>query len=178
MAILKILTYPEPVLRQRSKPVGRWDEELYKLIEDMTDTLEAVPGLGLAAVQVGVPVRLFIYDEGPGDGKSERSYSVLVNPEVVSQEGEIREEEGCLSILEYRDIVIRSAVVKVTGFNKKGDPAEIAAEGLLARVFQHEIDHLNGVLFIDRLSSLKRGLFLRRVKKLQKQSKAELSGKL
>ncbi len=178
MAALKIMTYPEPVLRQRSQSVERWDKELDKLIEDMTETLNAVPGLGLAAVQVGVPVRLFIYDEKPRDEKGEKHYSVMINPEIAYAEGEVKEEEGCLSIPEYRDMVVRSAVVRVKGLSKRGEPVEIRAEGLLARVFQHEIDHLNGVLFIDRLSSLKRGLYLRRVRKLQKQSKAELSGKV
>lgn len=178
MSVLKIIEYPDPILRERSKPVEKWDEELYRLIEDMMDTLNAVPGLGLAAVQVGVPRRVFIYDEDVGKEKSVKGYSVLINPEIVYQEGEIKEEEGCLSIPDYRDTVIRAAVVRVKGFNREGGNVEIAGEGLLARLFQHEIDHLNGILFIDRLSSLKRGLFLRRMKKRQKQLKAELTGKL
>lgn len=178
MAILKIREYPDPVLRQESKPVEKWDEDLHALIRDMMDTLDAVPGLGLAAVQVGVPVRVFIYDENAGKEKAEKGYSALVNPEIVYREGEIKEEEGCLSIPDYRDTVLRSAIVTVKGFDEKGGAVEIKAEGLLARVFQHEIDHLNGILFIDRLSSLKKGLFQRRMKKLQRQMRAELSGKL
>lgn len=178
MPALKIVTYPDPILHQRSKPVERWDRGLVKLIEDMMDTLDVVHGLGLAAVQVGVSLRVFIYDVRSVEERPEKSYSVLINPEIVHQEGEIKEEEGCLSVPDYRDVVRRAAVVRVKGFNKEGDPVELAGEGLLARVFQHEIDHLNGVLFIDRLSSLKRGLFVRRMKKVQKQSKAELSAKV
>ena len=177
MAILKIRELPDPILRQRSKSVENWGEELYKLIENMIATLEAIPGLGLAAVQVGVPIRMFIYDESLGKEKPVKGYSVLINPEIVYQEGEEKEEEGCLSIPDYRDTVIRAAVVRVKGSNKEGESVEITGEGLLARVFQHEIDHLNGVLFIDRLSSLKRGLFLRRMKKQQRQLKEELLGK-
>lgn len=176
MSILKIIEYPDPILRQKSKPVDKWDDMLYKLIEDMKDTLGAVPGLGLAAVQVGVPAQMFIYDDSVGKGKPVKDYAVLINPEIIYQEGKIKEEEGCLSIPDYRDMVERAAIVKVKGYDRDGKPVEITGEGLLARMFQHEIDHLNGVLFIDRLSSLKRGLFLRRMKKLQRQMKAELSG--
>ncbi len=176
MAVLKIIEYPDPILRQKSKPVDKWDDSLYKLIEDMKDTLGVVPGLGLAAVQVGVPVQVFIYDDSVGKGKPAKDYAVLINPEIIYQEGKIKEEEGCLSIPDYRETVERAAVVKVKGYDMDGKPVEITGEGLLARMFQHEIDHLNGTLFIDRLSSLKRGLFLRRMKKLQRQMKAELSG--
>ncbi|MBI5407268.1 MAG: peptide deformylase [Nitrospirae bacterium] len=178
MAVLKIVTYPDPRLQQKSRPVEKWDKELYKLIEDMEHTLDAAPGLGLAAVQVGVSLQVFLYDENAGEEKSTKSYRAMINPEILFREGEIREEEGCLSIPDYRDTVVRAAVVRVKGFNKEGEPVEVIGEGLLARVFQHEIDHVNGILFINRLSSLKRGLFLRRMKKLQRQTKAELSGKV
>ncbi len=178
MAILKIITYPDPLLQQKSRLVEKWDKELYKLIEDMEDTLDATPGLGLAAVQVGVSLQVFLYDENAGGEKAAKSYKAMINPEIIFREGEIKEEEGCLSIPDYRDTVARAAVVRVKGFNKEGEPVEVIGEGLLARVFQHETDHVNGILFIDRLSSLKRGLFLRRMKKLQRQTKAELSGKV
>ncbi|MDZ4384558.1 MAG: peptide deformylase [Nitrospirota bacterium] len=178
MAVLKIITYPDPRLQQKSRPVEKWDKELYKLIEDMEQTLGAAPGLGLAAVQVGVSLQVFLYDENAGGGKVTKSYKAMINPEIIFREGEIKEEEGCLSIPDYRDTVVRAAVVRVKGFNKEGEPVEVMGEGLLARVFQHEIDHVNGVLFIERLSSLKRSLFLRRMKKLQRQAKAELAEKV
>lgn len=175
MSILRIREYPDPILRQKSKPVEKWDDELNKVIQDMMDTIDAVPGLGLAAVQVGAPVSLFIYDPDLSSESPVKNYSVFINPEIVYEEGEVKGEEGCLSVPDYRDSVVRAQVVKVRGYNKNGESIEITAEGLLARVFQHEIDHLNGVLFIDRLSSLKRGLFLRRMKKRERQLKSEMS---
>jgi len=104
--------------------------------------------------------------------------AVLVSREIIYEEGEVKGEEGCLSVPDYREFVVRAEIVKVKGYDRDGKGIEITAEGLLARVFQHEIDHTNGVLFIDRLSSLKRGLFLRRMKKRERQSKAEMSGRL
>ncbi|MEK6714191.1 MAG: peptide deformylase [Nitrospirota bacterium] len=178
MSVLRIREYPDPILRQKSKPVEKWDDELNKVIQDMMDTIDAVPGLGLAAVQVGAPVSLFIYDPDLSSESPVKDYSVFINPEIVYEEGEVKGEEGCLSVPDYRDSVVRAQVVKVRGYNKNGEGIEITAEGLLARVFQHEIDHLNGVLFIDRLSSLKRGLFLRRMKKRERQLKSEMSGRL
>ena len=178
MSVLRIREYPDPILRQKSKPVEKWDDELNKVIQDMMDTIDAVPGLGLAAVQVGAPVSLFIYDPDLSSESRVKNYSVFINPEIVYEEGEVKGEEGCLSVPDYRDSVVRAQVVKVRGYNKNGESIEITAEGLLARVFQHEIDHLNGVLFIDRLSSLKRGLFLRRMKKRERQLKSEMSERL
>jgi len=180
MPVLRIIEYPDPFLRQKCKPIEKWDDALFKLIHDMADTLSMVPGLGLAAIQVGVPLSLFIYDESLGMERPKKdAYSVLINPEIVYQEGEIKEEEGCLSIPDYRDTVVRAKIVRVKGFDKDGKGIEITRDGLLARVFQHEIDHLNGILLIDRLSSLKKGLFHRRIKKLQKQqAKEELLGKV
>jgi len=178
MSVLGIREYPDPILRQKSRRVEKWDDDIHRLIQDMMDTIDAVPGLGLAAVQVGVPVSLFIYDPDLSSESPVKNYSVFINPEIVYEEGEVKGEEGCLSVPDYRDSVVRAQVVKVRGHNKNGESIEITAEGFLARVFQHEIDHLNGVLFIDRLSSLKRGLFLRRMKKRERQSKAEMSGRL
>ncbi len=176
MAVLKIIEYPDPILRQKSRNIEKWDEDLDKLIKDMMDTLDEVPGLGLAAVQVGVPVQIFVYDANLGKEEKNR-YAVVINPEIVFKDGEIKDEEGCLSIPDYRDSVVRAAVVRVKVFDQEGNSIELGCDGLLARLFQHEIDHLNGILFIDRLSSLKKSLFLRRMKKLQKQSKGELSAK-
>ncbi|MBI5194597.1 MAG: peptide deformylase [Nitrospirae bacterium] len=176
MAVLKIIEYPDPILREKSRNIEKWDEELNKLIRDMMDTLDKVPGLGLAAVQVGVPVQMFVYDANLGKEQKNR-YAVVINPEIVFKDGEIKDEEGCLSIPDYRDSVVRAAVVRVKIFDGEGNSLELGCDGLLARLFQHEIDHLNGILFIDRLSSLKKSLFLRRMRKLQKQSKGELSAK-
>lgn len=178
MSVLGIREYPDPILRQKSRRVEKWDDELQRLIQDMMDTLDATPGLGLAAVQVGVPVSLFIYDPGLSSEGSLIKYSVFINPVITSKEGEVKGEEGCLSVPDYRDSVVRAEIVTVKGCDRNGNSMEITADGLLARVFQHEIDHTNGVLFIDHLSSLKRGLFLRRMKKLERQLKAEMSGRL
>jgi len=178
MSVLGIREYPDPILRQKSRRVEKWDDDLQRLIQDMMDTLDAVPGLGLAAVQVGAPVSLFIYDADLSSESPVKNYSVFINPEIIYEEGEVKGEEGCLSVPDYREFVVRAEIVKVKGYDRDGKGIEITAEGLLARVFQHEIDHTNGVLFIDRLSSLKRGLFLRRMKKRERQSKAEMSGRL
>ena len=178
MAVLGIREYPDPILRQKSRRVEKWDDDLQRLIQDMMDTLDAVPGLGLAAVQVGAPVRVFIYDQGLSSEATRTNYSVFINPEITSEEGEVKGEEGCLSVPDYREYVVRAEIVTVKGCDRDGNSIEIKAEGLLARVFQHEIDHINGVLFIDRISSLKRGLFLRRMKKRERQLKAEMSGRL
>ncbi len=173
MAVKKIVEYPDPRLKLKSTTIEKWDEELRNLIKDMKDTLKVVPGLGLAAIQIGVPKRVFIYDEYLGEEKVIKDFAVLINPVIIHQEGIAKDEEGCLSIPGYRDTVVRSARVIVRGQREDGTEVEIEAEGLLARLFQHEIDHLEGILFIDRLSSLKKSLFLRRIRKLQRQRRLE-----
>ena len=178
MSALEIREYPDPILRQKSRRVEKWDDNLQGLIQDMMDTLDATPGLGLAAVQVGAPVSLFIYDPGHSSEGPLINYSVFINPVITFKEGEVKGEEGCLSVPDYRDSVVRAEIVTVKGCDRDGNSIEMTAERLLARVFQHEIDHINGVLFIDHLSSLKRGLFLRRMKKLERQLKSEMSGRL
>lgn len=178
MSVRGIREYPDPILRQKSRRVEKWDDDLQRLIQDMMDTLNAVPGLGLAAVQVGAPVSLFIYDPCHSSEGPLVNYSVFINPVITCEEGEVKGEEGCLSVPDYREFVVRAEIVKVKGCDRDGNSIEMTAEGLLARVFQHEIDHINGVLFIDRLSSLKRGLFLRRMKKRERQLKSEMSGRL
>ncbi len=177
MSVRKIREYPDPLLRQKSRRVENWDDDLRGLIQDMMDTLDAIPGLGLAAVQVGASESLFIYDPDPSSDSRVKKYAVFINPEIQYEEGEVKGEEGCLSVPDYRDYVVRAEKVKVKGHDEDGNNIEMTVEGLLARVFQHEIDHLNGVLFIDRLSSLKRGLFLRRMKKRDRQARAEMSGR-
>jgi len=163
MAILHICTYPEEILRQRAEPITEIDEEIVKLVDHMAETMYSAPGIGLAATQVGVAKQLLVADIAPR--KPESELIVLINPEIVAAEGEVIIEEGCLSVPEYQAEVKRHEKITVRGLNLKGEEVEIEAEGLLAVVLQHEIDHLNGMLFIDRLSKLKRDLYKRRVRK-------------
>jgi peptide deformylase len=164
MEPLKILTYPDKFLSEPTKPVENIDEKIQNLIKDMASIMYQAPGIGLAAIQVGINKSLLIYDVSPRDEK--RSLEVLINPRIVESEGTtISEDEGCLSVPDFRSNVNRAAYVLVEGFDNKEKPLRIEAEGLLAVVLQHEIDHLNGILFIDRISSLKREIYKRRVKK-------------
>lgn len=169
--IMKIFTYPERVLREKAAPVENIDEELDKLIEGMAETMYAAPGIGLAANQVGIPKQLITYDVTPKE--EGRNLSVLINPEIVLAEGSVTFDEACLSIIDFSAEVVRNAQVKVRGVDRQGNPVDIEADGLLAVCLQHEIDHLNGVLFIDHVSSLKRALYKKRLKKILKKSKNE-----
>jgi peptide deformylase len=137
---------------------------MQRLIDNMAETMYAAPGLGLAANQVGALQRLIVFDVSHKEG-GPRKLQVVLNPRIVAKEGEILYEEGCLSVPDFSAEVRRHAKVLVEGLDREGKPIEITGEGLLAIVLQHEIDHLNGVLFIDHISRLKRGLFLRRLKK-------------
>jgi len=163
MAILHICTYPEEILSKPAEPITEIDGEVVKLVEQMAETMYSAPGIGLAATQVGVAKQLLVADLAPRRPESE--LIVLINPEIVAAEGEVIFEEGCLSVPDYQAEVKRHEKITVRGLNLKGEEVEIEAEGLLAIVLQHEIDHLNGILFIDRLSKLKRDLYKRRVKK-------------
>jgi peptide deformylase len=163
MAILQICTYPKAVLSQRAEPITEIDEEVVTLVDHMAETMYSAPGIGLAATQVGVAKQILVADIAPRTPESE--LIVLINPEIVAAEGEVIFEEGCLSVPDYQAEVKRHEKVTVRGLNLKGEEVEIEAEGLLAVVLQHEIDHLNGKLFIDRLSKLKRDLYKRRVRK-------------
>lgn len=164
MTILEILTYPNKFLSKPVKQIENIDGELQKLIDDMGSTMYDAPGIGLAAIQVGHDKSLLVYDVSPKD--EERSLQVLINPRIISKEGTvISEEEGCLSVPEFRSDVKRASIILVEGVDREGKPLRIEAEGLLSLVLQHEIDHLNGKLFIDRISSLKRQIYKRRVKK-------------
>ncbi len=163
MAILHICTYPEEILRQRAEPITEIDEEVVKLVDHMAETMYSAPGIGLAATQVGVAKQVLVADMAPRRPESE--LIVLINPEIVAAEGEVIFEEGCLSVPDYQAEVKRHEKITVRGLNLKGEEVEIEAEGLLAVVLQHEIDHLNGMLFIDRLSKLKRDLYKRKVRK-------------
>jgi len=167
--IMKIFKFPEPVLREQAEPVENIDEELQKLIDDMGETMYAAPGIGLAANQVGEPLQLLVYDLTPRD--QGRNLCVLMNPEIVSAEGEILYDEACLSVIDFSAEVKRHAMVKVRGFDRHGKPVDIEAEGLMAICLQHEIDHLNGKLFIDHISSLKRALYKRRLQRMLRNEK-------
>jgi peptide deformylase len=169
MAILPILTLPDPRLRKPSAPVECVDDELRKLADDMLETMYAAPGIGLAAVQVGVPRRLIVLDTAKDEEPPKPL--VLVNPEIVSLGPELRmHEEGCLSIPDLRIEIERPSLVRVRYLDREGKRQEMMAEGLLATAIQHEIDHLNGKLIIDFLSRLKRDIIVR---KFKKQAKAE-----
>lgn len=164
MAVLKILVYPNPILRKKSAPVEKIDKEIEKLLDDMAETMYDAPGVGLAAPQVGVNLRVIVVDVSPRDENSPGLIE-LINPEIISSEGEQWGEEGCLSIPGFLSDVKRKEKVRVRGLNRKGETVEIEAEELLARAFQHEIDHLDGILFIDRLSRLKRELLKKKIEK-------------
>ncbi len=166
MALQTIRTYPDPVLRARTSRVEAIDDSLQRLIDDMVETMHAAPGVGLAANQVGVPLQIAVIDIGDREeGRPKRSLIVLINPEILSEEGSVVAEEGCLSIPDLSEKVKRAARVKVRAQDRAGKPFELEADGLMAKALQHEIDHLNGILFVDRLSPLKRNIIRRRLKK-------------
>jgi peptide deformylase len=167
MAKLPIITLPDRRLRKASEPVERVDDGLRKLMDDMLETMYAAPGVGLAAVQVGVPRRLIVLDTAKDEGPPRPL--AMVNPEIVALGSEMRlHEEGCLSIPDVRVEIERPATVTVRFIDRDGKTQKLAAEGLLATVIQHEIDHLNGKLIIDYLSRLKRDIIVRRFKKQAK----------
>jgi peptide deformylase len=164
MNMLDILTYPDNFLSQPTKPLDNIDGQVQEMIDKMALTMYGAPGIGLAAIQVGWDKSLLIYDVSPRD--ENRSLNVLINPKIITREGEIvSENEGCLSVPDFRADVKRAAAVTVEGHDREGKPLKIDAEGILAIVLQHEIDHLNGTLFIEHISSLKRQMYKRRIKK-------------
>ena len=164
--IHEIVKYPDPVLHKAGEPVTVFDKELKTLVDEMFASMYDAHGIGLAAPQIGLSKRLTVIDVS--FKKNPEDKLVLINPEIIEREGEQYEEEGCLSLPDIRDKVKRSAKVKVRAQNVKGEWFEIEGEELLARAFQHEIDHLDGILFIDRLSRLKKDLTVRKIKKLIK----------
>lgn len=167
--IRPIVKYGHPVLHTAAAPVETIDEEIGRLIDDMVETMYAEPGIGLAATQVGVPLRVLVIDLSVG--KKAGSLLHVINPVIVEREGRQYEDEGCLSVPGYTAHVERDARVVVEGLDRTGAPVRHEAEGLLARAFQHEIDHLDGRLYVDRLRGLKRQLILRGVQKRQRQGK-------
>lgn len=164
---LKIFTYPDPVLRVHADPVENIDGEIQDLVDRMIEIMYAAPGIGLAANQVGVLKRVVIFEQDPGE--SGRNPGVLINPEIILSEGEITSSEACLSVIDYSAEITRKLYVKVRGVDRQGRPMDIEAENLRAICLQHEIDHLNGMLFIDHISSLKRALYKKRLKKRLKE---------
>lgn len=165
--MLDILTYPDKFLKQQTVPVENIDGSLQTLFDNMAATMYLAPGVGLAAPQVGIGQRFLIYDITPRE--DEHDLHVLINPKIVTREGEIiSENEGCLSVPDYRADVKRAERVLVEGVDREGNPLRFEADGLLAIVIQHELDHLDGTLFIDRISALKRQMYKRRVKKEMK----------
>jgi peptide deformylase len=163
MEKLEIVTYPDKFLSQPTQPLEDIDAQVQDMIERMSATMYEAPGVGLAAIQVGWNKSLLIYDVFRDE---KRSLHVLINPKIISREGEVlSENEGCLSVPDFRADVKRASAVTVEGYNREGKPIKLDAEDFLAIVLQHEIDHLNGTLFIDRISSLKRQMYKRSVKK-------------
>jgi peptide deformylase len=162
----EIVKYPDPVLERPGEPVTEFDDELSKLVEDMFESMYAAKGIGLAAPQIGLSKRLTVIDLSFKERPEDKI--VLVNPGIIFREGKQYEEEGCLSLPEIREKVSRAAKVRVRAQNLKGEWFEIEGKELLARALQHEIDHLDGILFFRRVSALKRDLILRHIRKLQK----------
>jgi peptide deformylase len=164
-----ILRYGERALHTPAGPVTRFDQELDALVTDMIETMYAAPGIGLAATQVGVPLRVFVVDLSVGRDPSQ--LIVMVNPEFVEREGMQLEEEGCLSVPGFNATVTRPARALLNGFDREGRPQRLEGTGLLARAFQHEMDHLDGRVFIDRLRGIKRDVIVRKIQKLQRTGK-------
>jgi len=171
MAIKKIFTYPDPVLRQKVETVTNFDDPLKQLATDLAETMYAAPGAGLAANQIGVCLRVVVFDVS--DNKEEKKHLVLVNPEIIEKEGCQVDEEGCLSVIDLTANVERYSKLVVRAQDLDGKTWEFPAEDFFARVIQHELDHLNGILFIDHLSVLKRSLYKRRLKKLLREQEKE-----
>ena len=176
MALRPILTYPAPVLKQRAVPVPDIGGDVVRLVEDMAETMYAAPGVGLAAPQVGIGQRVIVLDVHADDEAPGKRLLKLINPVVAERDGEIVWEEGCLSVPDFTAPVTRARRVLVRAWTPDEREIEVEAEELLAVALQHEIDHLDGKLFLDRLSRLKRDLYRARRKKLERQGKTSATG--
>jgi len=170
VAFLSIKVHPDPVLRVKCATVETFDEELARLAKDMTQTMHAAPGVGLAACQVGREIRIAIVD--PSAGEDPKALHVLVNPEIVEERGREVDDEGCLSIPGITEKVARPAFVKIEAQDLEGEPFVLEGEGLMARVICHEVDHLKGVLFIDHLAGLRKEKVRRKMKRLARGQEA------
>jgi peptide deformylase len=161
-----ILRYGESPLHRPAVPVTVFDDSLQRLIDDMIETMYGAPGIGLAATQIGVSLRLFVVDVSVGRNPSD--LIVMINPEFVEREGMQLEEEGCLSVPGFNATVVRPARVSVRGLDRQQQERTLEATGLLARAFHHEMDHLDGTVFVDRLRGIKRDVIVRKIQKLQR----------
>ena len=164
-----VLKYGDRILHDRAQPVEALTPDVNQLIDDMIETMYAAPGVGLAAPQIGVPLRIFVVDISLGHDPA--GLMVFINPEFVERDGVQLEEEGCLSVPGFNATVVRPARAVVKGLDRTGTEQHCEADGLLARAFQHEMDHLDGTLFVDRLRGIKRDLIKRRIKKLTRAGK-------
>ena len=167
--IRPILKYGDKILHERTHTVDALTPEIDRLVDDMIETMYAAPGIGLAAPQVGVPLRIFVVDVSIGRDPS--ALLVMINPEFVDRDGMQLEEEGCLSVPGFNATVVRPSRVVVKGLDRMGQPVEREGTGLLARAFQHEMDHLEGTLFVDKLRGIKRDLIVRKIRKLTRAGK-------
>jgi len=165
MSIQNIYKYPDPVLRKKTRKITTFDEDLEKLAKDMSETMYDAPGIGLAAPQIGQSIKLIVVDITV-DESDEKKYMALVNPEIITNEGSQLDEEGCLSVPELTANVKRYKKITVSYQDITGSTKELSTEDRFAVVLQHEIDHLNGILFLDHLSPLKRSLYKKKVKKM------------
>ncbi len=164
--IRPILKYGDHVLHAPAAPVADVTAEIQQLVDDMIETMYAAPGIGLAATQVGVPLRVFVIDVSVG--RRPEDLFVMINPEFVERDGMQVEEEGCLSVPGFNATVVRPARAVLRGVNRHGQEQTVEGVGLLARAFQHEMDHLDGMVFVDRLRGIKRDLIVRRIQKLKR----------
>jgi peptide deformylase len=171
MAVRSIHAFPEPVLRQKAQPVPVLDADLQRLIDDMVETMYAAPGIGLAAPQVGVSLQVFVVDVT--SGQDPHALMTFINPQLVLLDGRVREDEGCLSVPGIYGLTPRAAKVLLRGLNRAGEAVEIIGEGLLARALQHEMDHLQGLLFFDRMGPVGRDLVKRKYRRAQRQRQQE-----
>jgi peptide deformylase len=167
--IRPLMRYGANVLHQPARPVTEITSEITQLVSDMVDTMYAAPGIGLAAPQIGVPLRIFVIDISIG--RDPNGLITMINPEFVDRDGMQLEEEGCLSLPGFNATVVRPQRAVVKGLDHEGNERQIGGSGLLARAFQHEMDHLDGTLFVDRLRGIKRDMIVRKIRKLSKAGK-------
>jgi peptide deformylase len=176
MALREVVQFPDPRLKLISKPITQITDEIRELAADMIEVMYDEPGIGLAAPQVGASVRLFVIDTEWSDEEVGRHPLVVINPEISEREGRITWDEGCLSVPDYNAVVERDARITLRGLDLEGQPIVEHAEGLRAVCIQHEVDHLDGILFIDRISRLKRGLYVKKRRRQLAEEAAEENG--